>query len=79
MIVLRRQMDALSRLSLTRIHNLNVVRKAPVSLARRLSSDSPMTAGALRVLGVCREIQMLTEVSNWRGTGKGFAAGAWAL
>lgn len=40
----------ITRLS-PRIHNLNVVRRAPVSMARHLSSDSPMPAGALRVLG----------------------------
>ena len=53
MDVLRRHRDASHQAIVTRIHNLAVVRKAPVIMACRLSNDGPMTAGALRVLGVC--------------------------
>lgn len=56
MIVLRQRRDASHQAIATRIHNLitPVVRRAPVIMDRCLSSDGPMTAGALRVLGVKR-------------------------
>jgi hypothetical protein len=57
-------MDAYHQATVTRIHNLAVVRKAPPIMACRLSNGSPMTAGALRVLGVAMPTNLTDVIEN---------------